>query len=260
MKEEGIVILMILALIGVGMAFAFVGLMMSGTHSSEDVWIYQQPVKAEFKSIPTLTENRRQAAIEIAKQNETVKQYLEHGCVIGGGSIGFGTISENEPAIGSEFITIIKDNESIFVNVDRNEGKVTEIHKSSGEFMGLEMREGGEIKVINKTGLEITIGDRDGKRIKAPEVRELTEEERERARAIALSDPEVRNIIAGKNYELAIKPTGVIITNEAGEVETKFNGASVSFTLEDGTVYFVHVDLAKEKVIRVSPPIYRKEQ
>jgi len=27
--------------------------------------------------------------------------------------------------------------------------------------------------------------------------------------------------------------------------------------LEDGTIYFVHVDLEKEKVIRISPPIYK---
>ena len=88
-------------------------------------------------------------------------------------------------------------------------------------------------------------------------MRDLTEEEREKAKAVALSDPEVRNIIAGKNYELAIKPAGMIITNETGEVETQFNGASVTFELEDGTVYSVHLDLATEKVIRISPPIYR---
>gem|GEM_PF-6196705 len=29
------------------------------------------------------------------------------------------------------------------------------------------------------------------------------------------------------------------------------------FELEDGTIYFVHVDLEKEKVIRISPPLYR---
>ncbi len=260
MREKGIAILLVLALIGVGMAFAFVGLMMSGTHSSEDVWMHQKQMRAErVKSIPTMTEEQQQKAIEIAKQNETVRQYLEQGYEIGGGSIAFGTISQNETEVANDyFISLIRnDNESIFVNVDRNEGKVTEILKSRGERMGLEMREGGEIKVINKTGLEITIGDRNGKRIKAPEVRELTGEEREKARAVALSDPEVRNIIAGKNYELAIKPAGMIITNEAGEVETKFSGASLTFGLEDGTIHFVHVDLAKEKVIRVSPPIYR---
>jgi hypothetical protein len=48
---------------------------------------------------------------------------------------------------------------------------------------------------------------------------------------------------------------GVIITNETGELETKFDGASVMFKLEDGTVYFVHVDLEKGKVIRISPPV-----
>ena len=57
------------------------------------------------------------------------------------------------------------------------------------------------------------------------------------------------------NYELKIRPAGVIITTEAGEVETKFNGASVMFELEDGTIYFVHIDLEKGKVIRISPPI-----
>ncbi|MFZ2070750.1 MAG: hypothetical protein WAV32_03950 [Halobacteriota archaeon] len=258
MKENGIVILMVLALIGVGMAFAFVGLMMSGTHSSEDVWMDQKQVKEEkVKSIPTMTEEQQQKAIEIAKQNETVRQYLEQGYEIGGGNIAFGTISQNETEVASEFISLCRDNETIIINVDRNEGKVIGIHKSSGEFMGLERREGGEIKVINKTGLEITIGDRNGRRIKAPEVRALTGEEREKAKVVALSDPEVQNIIAGKNYELAIKSTGIIITNEAGDVETKFSGASVTFELEDGTVYFVHVDLDKEKVIRVSPLIYR---
>ena len=64
----------------------------------------------------------------------------------------------------------------------------------------------------------------------------------------------MQNIINGKSYEMKIRPTGVIITNEAGEVETKFDGASVMFELEE-TVYFVHVDLEKEKVIRISPPI-----
>ena len=67
----------------------------------------------------------------------------------------------------------------------------------------------------------------------------MTEEERGKAREVALSDPELKNIMNGKNYEMEIRPTGVIITNEAGEVETKFDGTSVMFVLEDGTVYFV---------------------
>ena len=85
----------------------------------------------------------------------------------------------------------------------------------------------------------IAIEGRDGKWIRAPEVRELTEEERGKAREVALSDPELKNIMNGKNYKMEIRPTGVIITNEAGEVETKFDGTSVMFVLEDGIVYFV---------------------
>ena len=46
MDKKGIAVLTMLALIGLGMAFTFVGLMVSGTGTShEDVWTYQQPVK-----------------------------------------------------------------------------------------------------------------------------------------------------------------------------------------------------------------------
>ena len=55
---------------------------------------------------------------------------------------------------------------------------------------------------MNETGLRIAIGGREGKLIKAPEVRELTEEERKSAREIALPDPKVQNIINGKSYEM----------------------------------------------------------
>ena len=84
-----------------------------------------------------------------------------------------------------------------------------------------------EIQEENETGLRIAIGGREGKLIRAPEMRELTEEEREKAREITLPDPEVQDIINGKSYEMKIRPAGVIITTEAGEVETKFNGASL---------------------------------
>ncbi|MCK4475763.1 MAG: hypothetical protein KAU16_03470 [Methanophagales archaeon] len=257
MKEKGIAILVVLAFIGMGMAFLFVGLMVSGTRTShEDVWMYQNPVKEEFTSFPTLTEDQRQAAIEIAKQNETVKQYLDQGYEIGSRSFIFTNIPKHEAEIADVYVTLTKDKDWVFANVDLNEEKVTGILKSRGEIAGLEMREGGEIKAVNETEIRIAIGGREGKLIRAPEVRELTEEEREKAREIALSDTEVQNIIEGKNYKMTeIKSTGVIITNEVGEVETKFDGASIMFELEDGTVYFVHVDLEKGKVIRISPPL-----
>jgi len=124
------------------------------------------------------------------------------------------------------YVTLNKDKDRVFANVNLSEEKVTGILKSRGEIAGFEMRK-GKIKAVNETEMRIAIGDREGKLIRAPEVRELTEEEREKAREIALSDPEVQNIINGKSYELKIRPASVIITTEAGEVETKFNGASV---------------------------------
>ena len=247
MELKDLAILMVLALIGLGVGFAFVEFVVSGT--SKDIWLYE-----ELKSMPMLTEEQRQKTIEIAIQNETVKQYLEQGYEI---DSAFFFSTSKGARIESVYITLRKGEDWVFANVDLSEEKVTGILKSRGEIAGLEMREDGEIKAVNETELRIAIGGREGKLIKAPEVRELTKEEREKARKIALSDPEVQNIINGKSYEMKIRPAGVIITTEAGEVETKFNGASIMFELEDGTVYFVHVDLEKGKVIRISPPLYR---
>jgi len=42
--KKGIAVLTMYALIGLGRAFTFVGLVVGGT-SHEDVWMYQQPVK-----------------------------------------------------------------------------------------------------------------------------------------------------------------------------------------------------------------------
>lgn len=256
MKEKCIAILAVLALIGVGMAFAFVGFMVSGTGTShEDVWMYQGSPK-KLLEIPALTGEQRQLAIEIAKQNETVKQYLEQGYEIANVR-PIGNLSEEGEAMDavSVDVSLVKDKERVYANIDLDKREVTRILKLDGEIAGFEMREGGKIKVVNETEIRIAIGGGEGKWIRAPSVRELTEEERAKASEIALSDTEVQNIINGKNYEMEIRPAGMIITNETGEVETRFNGASVMFTLEDGTIYFVHVDLEKGKVIRISPPI-----
>ncbi len=253
MNQKSIAILIMLAFIGMGMAFLFVGLMVSGTGTShEDVWIYQSSPK-KLLEIPMLSEKQRQMAIEIAKQNETVKQYLEQGYEIAR-VCPIGNLSKEEEAMDavSVDVSLVKDKEWVYANIDLDKREVTRILKLDGEVAGFEMQN-GKIKAVNETEIRITIGGKEGKLIRAPEVRELTEEEREKAREVALSDPEVQNIIKGKNYEMEIRPTGVIITNEAGEVETKFDGVSVMFELEAGTIYFVHVDLEKGKVIRISP-------
>lgn len=256
MNQKSIAILIMLAFIGMGMAFLFVGLMVSGTGTShEDIWIYQSSPK-KLLEIPMLSEKQRQMAIEIAKQNETVKQYLEQGYEIAR-VCPIGNLSKEEEAMDtvSVEVSLVKDKEWVYANIDLDKREVTRILKLDGEVAGFKMQNGKIKAVVNETEIRITIGGKEGKLIRAPEVRELTEEEREKAREVALSDPEVQNIIKGKNYEMEIRPTGVFITNEAGEVETKFDGASVMFELEDGTVYFVHVDLEKEKVIRISPPV-----
>jgi len=92
MQEKSFAILVVLAFIGIGMAFLFVGLMVYGTGTPhEDVWMYQNPAKvAQTVQMPMLTEEQHQKAIEIAEQNETVRQYLERGYKMLGISSTFG--------------------------------------------------------------------------------------------------------------------------------------------------------------------------
>ncbi len=257
MNQKSIAILVVLALIGVGMAFVFVGVPCSveRERSHEAIWTYQKPPEIAPKmQIPMLTEEQRQKAIEIAKQNETVKQYLDQGYEIARMPL-IGNLSKEEEAMDavSVDIPLVKDKKWVYANIDLDKREVTRILKLDGGIAGFEMQN-GKIKAVNEPEIRITIGGKEGKLIRAPEVRELTEEEREKARDVALSDTEVQNIIKGKNYEMEIKSTGMIITNEAGEVETKFDGASLTFELEGETVYFVHVDLEIGKVIRISTP------
>ena len=265
MKEEGIAILVVLALIGVGMAFAFVGLAVSGESRSEDVWMYQRPVKGELTSFPTLTEEQRQAAIEIAKQNETVKQYLDQGYEMEGVSATFST-----PTTEGGVVTLKGGKkELICAVIDLNEGKVTEIDRLSGEGMMvsitrdesgtesikiLPVRETCKIIYENETEIGIAIGDKVGTLIIVGGI-ELTEEEKKEAREIAISDPKVKDLIEGKNYEMKISGITELRMNEIGEAEAELGGASVTFELEKGTIYFVHVDIEKGKVIRISPPL-----
>lgn len=262
MDKKSIAVLTMLALIGVAMAFTFVWLMMGETETShvevyEDIWLYQQPAVGAY-TFSTATDDQQQKAIEIATHNETVKQYLEQGYEIIG-VVSSGNISEKDDAI--VYVTLRKDNGWVFVKVDLNEEKVIELLKSRAGIADLEILEVGMIKTGKETEASITIviSGREGEMIKVPKVRELTGEERKKAREIVLFDSEVQNIISGLIYTMEIKPAGIIITNKAGEVVTKFNGVSVVFRLEDGTVYFVHLDLEKGKVIRISPPIHPSE-
>lgn len=182
--QRSVAILAILALIGVGTAFAFVGVIVSETYPPKDVWLYQNPVSRE----PLQVEDQRQNAIEIRKQNE---------------------------------------------------GKVTGINRLSGEG-------------VMESEIRIAIGDK----VETPKfIRglELTEEVKEKAKEIALSNLKVKEIVAGKVYELKIKGIAELRMDERGEAEP--GGASVAFEFEDGTLYFVHVDLKKGEVIRISPPI-----
>lgn len=258
MDKKSIAVLTMLALIGVGMAFTFVWLIVGETETShedvyENIWLYPQPVVGAY-IFSTATDDQQQKAIEIATHNETVKQYLEQGYEIIG-VVSPGNISKKDNAI--VYVTLRTDNGWVFVKIDLIEEKVIELLKSRAGIADLEILEVGMIKTGKETEASITvvISGREREMIKVPKVRELTGEERKKAREIVLSDPEVQNIISGLIYTLEIKPAGMIITNKVGEVETEFDGASVVFRLEDGTVYFVHVDLEKERIIRISPPI-----
>ena len=102
-------------------------------------------------------------------------------------------------------------------------------------------------EIPSKPG-EIIIGKND-----TGEIPELTEEQKEKAKEIALSDPEVKKIVEGKRYE--IKVTQMIMSRVVdGRVE-ETGEISVYFEFEDGSWMEVLVDLDKEEVKRIGPVI-----
>lgn len=87
----------------------------------------------------------------------------------------------------------------------------------------------------------------------------FTGEQRKLAEKIALADASVQAIVGAGMYTVDIQPLDRIRVKDSEEVTPNGTGASVSFTIvntttaENETTFFVHVDLDKEKVIRVSP-------
>jgi hypothetical protein len=90
--------------------------------------------------------------------------------------------------------------------------------------------------------------------------RALTAEQRKLAENIALADARVQDIIGAGMYNVDIQPLDHIRVKNSEEISANGTGISIVFTTVNTTTalnettFFVHVDLDKEKVIRVSPP------
>jgi len=213
---------MLLALIGVGIAFAFVGFVANSPF--KDIWIHQEP--EEELPYWKITEDQRQTAIEIAKQNETVKQYFGQGY----------EISRVSPTFGNETGIIAAE-----VFLTKGDSKVS-LLKGVSVYVNLNTEE--------VTGID-----------EGPKDFRLTEKQEEKAKQIALSDPEVKKMLDGVDYEIKVGPLlekrlyeipvaeGV---SKMGSTE-ELIGASVKFKFTDGTIVSAHVSLEKEEVIRISP-------
>ena len=105
----------------------------------------------------------------------------------------------------------------------------------------------GLVQIIDRNNSEIKTGA-------------LTMEQRNLAEEIALADARVQNIIGAKMYNVDIQPLDRIQLKNSEEISANGTGVSIVFTtvntttVKNETTFFVHVDLDKEKVIRVSPP------
>ena len=225
MKKKAIVILAVLGVIGVVIALAFVG-------SVAYLMISSEP----WEELPywKLTDEERPTAWEIAEQNETVKQYLDQGYHITGHSPDC-IYRNDETGITVGEVLLSKPgfagktylNHHVFVYVNLNTEEVTGIDEGLKDFR-------------------------------------LTEEQAEKAKHIALSDPEVKKVLNGKDYEIEVgRPLVKMSSYEIPIVEgfsvmgstEELIGASVKIKFTDGTIVPVHVSLEKEEVIRISPLI-----
>jgi len=223
MKKKGILLLAALGIIGLVIALAFVGSVTYIMMSSEP-----------WEELPywKLTDEERQTAWEIATQNETVKQYLDQGYHTTGHSPNC-IYRNDETGITVGAVLLSKPDfagkkylhyyVSVYVNLNTKE--VTGINEGLNDFR-------------------------------------LTEEQAKKAKHIALSDPEVKRILNGKDYEIEVGRPLVKMSSYEIPVAEGFSvmgsteeliGASVKFRFTDGTIVPVHVSLEKEEVIRISP-------
>ncbi|MDD5142186.1 hypothetical protein [Methanoregula sp.] len=89
----------------------------------------------------------------------------------------------------------------------------------------------------------------------------LTPEQRNLAEDIALADARVREIIGAGMYTINIQSFDCIQVKNSEEIPLRGTGVSIVFTTvntttaRNETTFIVHVDLDKENVVRVSPPI-----
>lgn len=166
-------------------------------------------------------------AIEIAKKNETVKQYLNQGYEIS--DVGL-ALRNNETGVTVMRVLLTK-------------GSSKELRLGGGVSAYVNLKE-GKVVGIEEEG--------------AKEFR-LTEEEEKKAKQIALSDPEVREKIEGRDYEIDVDPLAEIKltdiplsanVSKIGGIQKRI-GASVDFEFSDGTTLSVLVNLKKEEVIRI---------
>jgi len=91
----------------------------------------------------------------------------------------------------------------------------------------------------------------------------LTPEQKNQAEKIALADPGVQNILGAAMYNADIQPLDTFTVKDSQEILTNGARASIVFTTINATttldesIFFVHVDLVEEKVIRISPMFYQ---
>jgi len=180
------------------------------------------------KTLPywKLTGEERQTAYQIAMQNETVKQYLDQGYHTTGHSPDC-IYRNDETGLTVGEVLLTKQGfagKKFFVYVNLNTEEVTGIDEGLKDFR-------------------------------------LTEEQEEKAKHIALSDPEVKEILKGKDYEIVVGRPLVKMSSYEIPIAEGFSvmgsteeliGASVKFKFTGGTIVPVHVSLEKEEVIRIS--------
>jgi len=158
-----------------------------------------------------------------------------------GSEISPKTTTENETSLRP----VVTNNWS---NVSKTSIKLKTIaHNQSAILISSPGEEQGMLLLINRNELETITGA-------------LTMEQRELAEKIALMDARVRDIIGAGVYNTDIQPLDRIQVKNSEEISANGTCVSIVFTTVNTTTclnettFFVHIDLDKENVIRVSPP------
>jgi len=187
------------------------------------------PITENFSS---LTE-KQMVAIDIAKADENISNYLEDGYEIAPGTL---LLKEDFEKYGEDFkgVILLKNDDLVYVIVNTAENKVESI---------------SSYKLYDFKSKSVVIEQKGG--YSEIKVTGFTKEDLNTVEDILLNDPKTAGLIKGREYNISIQD--MVLINDQNLQNASH--ALVVLDLEKGPRYVILVDLTEKKVFKIGRPM-----